>query len=130
MVEYLPSVSIEGRLSFMAKQVQHSANFLQGVPDMLNLRTILYGHAHSHQIGKHIQRTTNDFLQMYTDRFILHCTDWSGEGRSEIAPDCNWEFKYYRLTEMGKKQLVVEESQRKQMAEGVALVMWPVVVEN
>jgi PadR family transcriptional regulator PadR len=31
---------------------------------------------------------------------------------------------------MGRKQLVVEESQWKQMAEGVALVMWPVVVEN
>jgi hypothetical protein len=31
---------------------------------MLILRTLLYGPAHGHQIGKHIQRTTNDFLQM------------------------------------------------------------------
>jgi PadR family transcriptional regulator, regulatory protein PadR len=31
---------------------------------MLILRTLLYGPAHGRQIGKHIQRTTNDFLQM------------------------------------------------------------------
>jgi Transcriptional regulator PadR-like family len=31
---------------------------------MLILRTLFHGPAHGHQIGKHIQRTTNDFLQM------------------------------------------------------------------
>jgi DNA-binding PadR family transcriptional regulator len=31
---------------------------------MLILRTLLYGPAHGHQIGKHIQRITNEFLQM------------------------------------------------------------------
>ena len=31
---------------------------------MLILRTLLYGPAHGHQIGKHIQRTTNEFLRM------------------------------------------------------------------
>src|SRR5580692_12980444 len=43
----------------------------------------------------------------------------------ETAPDRNREFKYYRLTDKGKKQLVVEESQWKQMADAVARVMWP-----
>ena len=47
----------------------------------------------------------------------------------EMAPDRNREFKYYRLTEKGRKQLVVEESQWKQMAEAVARVMWPVIEE-
>jgi len=46
------------------------------------------------------------------------------------APDRNREFKYYRLTETGRKQLVVEESQRKQMAEAVARVMWPAAKES
>src|SRR5271156_402498 len=46
------------------KQAQQRANLLQGTLDMLVLRTLLYGPAHGHQIGKHIQRTTNDFLQM------------------------------------------------------------------
>ena len=47
----------------MEKQKQRTA-VLQGTLDMLILRTLLYGAAHGHQIGKHIQRTTNDFLQM------------------------------------------------------------------
>jgi hypothetical protein len=48
----------------------------------------------------------------------------------ETAPDRNREFKYSRLTEKGKKQLVVEESQWKQMAEAVARVMWPAAGES
>jgi PadR family transcriptional regulator, regulatory protein PadR len=42
-----------------------------------------------------------------------------------MAPDRKREFKYYRLTEKGKKQLVVEQSQWKQMSEAVARVMRP-----
>ena len=46
------------------------------------------------------------------------------------SPGSQSEFKYYRLTEKGRKQLVVEESQWKQMAEAVARVMWPAGEEN
>jgi PadR family transcriptional regulator, regulatory protein PadR len=45
------------------------SNLLQGTLDMLILRTLLYGPAHGHQVGKHIQRTTNDFLQMQHGSF-------------------------------------------------------------
>ena len=51
-------------MSSMAKQAQQRVGLLQGTLDMLILRTLLYGPAHGHQIGKHIQRTTNEFLQM------------------------------------------------------------------
>ena len=37
---------------------------LQGTLDMLILRTLLFGPAHGHQIAKHIQRTTEDVLQV------------------------------------------------------------------
>jgi hypothetical protein len=50
--------------------------------------------------------------------------------RWETAPDRNREFKYYRLTEKGRKQLVVEESQWKLMADAVARVMWPAAEES
>jgi DNA-binding PadR family transcriptional regulator len=40
----------------------------------------------------------------------------------ETAPDRNREFKYYRPTDKGRKQLVVEESQWKQTAEAVARI--------
>src|SRR3984885_14252661 len=101
----------------MAKQTQQRTGLLQGTLDMLILRTLLYGPAHGHEIGKHIQRTTNDFLQMQ-------------HGSLYPALDRNREFKYYRLTDKGKKQLVVEESQWKQMAEAVARVMWPAAEES
>ncbi len=121
-------------MSSMTKQAQQRANLLQGTLDMLILRTLLYGPAHGHQIGKHIQRTTNDFLQMQHGSLYpaLHRLERRGwvASKWETAPDRNREFKYYRLTEKGRKQLVVEESEWKQMADAVARVMWPTAEEN
>jgi transcriptional regulator len=128
-------VLVEGRMSSMGKeQAPPRANLLQGTLDMLVLRTLLYGPAHGHQIGKHIQRTTNDFLQMQHGSLYpaLHRLEQRGwlTSKWEAAPDRNREFKYYRLTETGRKQLVVEESQWRQMAEAVARVMWPTAEES
>jgi transcriptional regulator len=126
---------LEGRLSSMTKQAQQQRTaLLQGTLDMLILRTLLYGPAHGHQIGKHIQRTTNDFLQMQHGSLYpaLHRLEERGwvSAKWETAPDKNREFKYYRLTPKGRKQLLVEESEWKQMAEAVARVLWPAVEEN
>jgi PadR family transcriptional regulator PadR len=116
------------------KETKRNAAVLQGTLDMLVLRTLLHGPAHGHHIGKHIQRTTNDFLQMQHGSLYpaLHRLERKGWVRSkwEVAPDRNREFKYYRLTEKGRKQLVIEESQWKQMSEAVARVMWPIAEES
>ena len=116
-------------MSTIDKNMRHRANVLQGTLDMLILRTLVYGAAHGREIGKHIQRTTNDFLQMQHGSLCpaLHRLEKKGwiVSKWEMAPDRNREFKYYRITEKGRKQLVVEESQWKQMAEAVARVMWP-----
>jgi PadR family transcriptional regulator PadR len=121
-------------MSSMERGKQKRADLLQGTLDMLILRTLLYGPSHGHQIGKHIQRTTNDFLQMQHGSLYpaLHRLERRGwvTSKWEMAPDRNREFKYYRLTDKGRKQLVVEESQWKQMAEAVARVMWPTVEES
>jgi transcriptional regulator len=113
----------------MKQSTSQAANLLQGTLDMLILRTLVYGPAHGHQIGKHIQRTTNDFLQMQHGSLYpaLHRLERRGwvASKWETAPDRNREFKYYRLTAKGKKQLVVEQSRWKQMAEAVAQVMAP-----
>ena len=97
-------------MSSMAKQAQQRVGLLQGTLDMLILRTLLYGPAHGHQIGKHIQRTTNEFLQMQHGSLYpaLHRLEERGwvSAKWETAPDRNREFKYYRLTDKGKKQLV------------------------
>jgi len=121
-------------MSSMENRTGKRADLLQGTLDMLILRTLRYGPAHGHQIGKHIQRTTNDFLQMQHGSLYpaLHRLEKKGwvVSKWETAPDRNREFKYYRLTEKGKKQLVVEESKWKRMAEAVARVMWPAAEES
>ena len=101
---------------------------------MLILRTLLFGPSHGRQIGKQIQRTTNDYLRMQHGSLYpaLHRLEQRGwvSSKWEMAPDRNRELKYYRLTEKGKKQLLIEESQWKQMAEAVARVMWPAAEES
>ena len=113
----------------MAKQVQQRANLLQGTLDMLILRTLLYGPAHGHQIGKHIQRTTNDFLQMQHGSLYpaLHRLEERGwvVSKWETAADRNREFKYYRLTAEGKRRLAAEQSKWRRLATAIAAVMWP-----
>jgi PadR family transcriptional regulator, regulatory protein PadR len=121
-------------MSSITKRAQQRASVLQGKLDMLILRTILYGPGHGHQIGKHIQRTTNDFLQMQHGSFYpalhrLNRREWV-TSKWETAADRNREFKYHRLRDKGRKQLVVEESQWKQMAEAVARVIWPATKEG
>ena len=96
---------------------------------MLILRTLLFGPAHGHQIAKHIQRTTEDVLQVEHGSLYpaLHRMERKGWiiSKWEMAKERNREFKYYRLTRAGRKQLAHEESKWKQLAAAVATVMWP-----
>src|SRR5580658_3597070 len=105
------------------------SELLPGTLDMLILRTLLFGPAHGHQIAKHIQRTTDDVLQVEHGSLYpaLHRMERKGwiAAKWELAKDRNREFKYYRLTPAGKKQLVREESRWKQLAAAVATVMRP-----
>jgi transcriptional regulator len=113
----------------MAKEPSDRIELLQGTLDMLILKTLLFGPAHGHQIAKHIQRTTEDVLQvehgsLYPALHRLERRGWVSS-KWEMAKDRNREFKYYRLTSAGRKQLTVEESRWKQMAGAIARVMWP-----
>jgi PadR family transcriptional regulator PadR len=98
---------------------------LRGTLDLLILRTLLVGPAHGHQIAKHIQRSTEDVLQvehgsLYPALHRLEQKGWlsskweSGDGKRE--------FKYYRLSAAGRKQLAVEESKWKQLVGAIARV--------
>jgi PadR family transcriptional regulator PadR len=103
---------------------------LQGTLDMLILRTLLFGPAHGHQIAKHIQRTTDEVLQvehgsLYPALHRLERKGWVAAKWEAAAKDSKREFKYYRLTPAGKKQLTAEESKWKQLAGAIARVMWP-----
>jgi len=98
---------------------------LRGTLDMLILRTSLLGPAHGHQIAKHIQRSTDDVLQvehgsLYPALHRMERKGWlaskweSAEGKREL--------KYYRLTAQGKRQLGVEEGKWEQVVRAIARV--------
>jgi PadR family transcriptional regulator PadR len=114
----------------MPKESPERIELLQGTLDMLILRTLLFGPAHGHQIAKHIQRTTDDLLQiehgsLYPALHRLERKGWLAAKWEPAAKDQKREFKYYRLTPTGRRQLAAEESKRKQMAGAIARVMWP-----
>jgi transcriptional regulator len=110
----------------MAKQAQQRMGVLQGTLDMLILRTLLYGPAHGHQIGKHIQRTTNDFLQMQHGSLYpaLHRLEERGWLQAEWKEsETGREAKFYSLTKKGRKQFEAEVQNWERMAGAVALIL-------
>jgi len=105
-------------------------DLLQGTLDMLILRTLLFGPAHGHQIAKHIQRTTDDVLQvehgsLYPALHRLERKHWIASKWETAGKDQKREFKYYRLTAAGRKRLLAEESKWKQLTNAIARIMWP-----
>ncbi len=103
---------------------------LQGTLDMLILRTLLFGPAHGHQIARDIQRTTEDLLlvehgSLYPSLHRLERKGWIAAKWEPAAKNLKREFKYYRLTAAGRRQLVAEESNWKQLTGAIATIMWP-----
>ena len=114
----------------MAKEPSDRIELLQGTLDMLILRTLLFGPAHGHQIAKHIRRTTEDLLQvehgsLYPALHRLERKGWIAAKWERAAKELKREFKYYRLTAAGRRQLTAEESKWKQMTGAIARIMWP-----
>jgi PadR family transcriptional regulator, regulatory protein PadR len=108
---------------------ERRTDLLQGTLDMLILRTLQWGQAHGHEIAKHIQRMSDEVLQVEHGSLYpaLHRLERKGWviAKWETAKDRNREFKYYRLTAAGKKQLAAEESKWKQLSDAIGRVMWP-----
>src|SRR5437870_13536647 len=101
---------------------------LQGTLDLLILRTLLSGPSHGHAIAKHIQRTTEDVLQVETGSLYpaLHRL----EAKGWIA--ASWELsdkgkraRYYRLTTLGRKQLAAEQSKWEAFSRAMGLILNP-----
>ena len=110
----------------MGKREEPNAEMLKGTLDMMILRTLVTGDAHGHTIAKVIERTSEDVLEveqgsLYPALHRLEDRGWvtSSWGVSEN----NRKAKFYRLTTVGKKQLVHETNRWRQMARAIALVM-------
>jgi transcriptional regulator len=90
------------------------------------LRSLAIGEAHGHAISKHIQRTSEDLLQVETGSLYpaLHRLEKQGliASRWETS-DKGKRAKYYHLTPSGRKRLAAERSKWEQMATAIARVL-------
>jgi PadR family transcriptional regulator, regulatory protein PadR len=102
---------------------------LQGTLDLLILRTVARSPAHGYAIAKHIQKASEELLQVETGSLYpaLHRL----EARGWIA--ASWELsdkgkraRYYRLTALGRRQLGAEQSKWKAFSRAVGLILDPV----
>src|SRR5499427_6007826 len=113
----------------MSNRTPARIEFLQGTLDVLILRTLLPGPQHGHAIAKHIQRTSEDLLQVETGSLYpaLHRL----EARGWVA--ASWELsdkgkraRFYRLTPRGRRQLDSERSKWDSFTRAMALILSPV----
>src|SRR5689334_20292808 len=101
---------------------------LQGTLDVLILRTLMARPMHGHAIAKHIQRTSEDLLQVETGS--LYPALYRLEAKGWIA--ASWELsdkgkraRYYRITPKGRKQLAAEQSKWDAFARAMGLLLKP-----
>ena len=113
----------------MGKRDQPSQQMMLGTMDMLILRTLITGPAHGHTIAHAIERTSEDVLQveqgsLYPALHRLEERGWLSSywGISEN----NRKAKYYKLTALGRRQLVAETGRWHQLVKAIGRVLDPV----
>jgi PadR family transcriptional regulator len=106
---------------------------LRGTLELLILKTVRQGPAHGHAIAKHIQRTSEDVLQVETGS--LYPALYRLEAKGLIA--ASWELsekgkraRYYRITAKGRTQLVAEQSKWDAFARAMGRVLKPIAEEG
>jgi transcriptional regulator len=96
-------------------------NLIQGRLDLLILRTLLHGPIHGHGIARHIQRTSDDVLQVEHGSLYpaLHRLEKAGciASRWEQT-DRGREMRFYRLT--------VDEAEWRRLTRAMARMLRPI----
>ena len=112
----------------MSTQDQDRIALLQGTLDLLILRTLLFGPQHGQGIARAIQQSSEDVLlvdhgSLYPALQRLEKQDWivAEWGTS----DNNRKARFYKLTALGRKQLVRETSQWRKLVAAMGRVLGP-----
>ena len=117
----------------MGRDPVSRVELLQGTLDLLILRTLLAGPIHGHAIAKHIQRTSQELLQVETGSLYpaLHRLEAKG------WVDASWELsekgkraRFYCLTRLGRKQLAAERSKWEALSRAIGLILNPAPEEG
>src|SRR5215813_1964614 len=101
-------------------------SLLQGTLDMLILRTLILGPQHGHGIARAIEMGSRDTLLV--DHGSLYPALQRLEGRKWIrakwgTSDNNRRARFYEITALGKKQLGVETTRWRRLAEAMQHIL-------
>lgn len=112
----------------MSRTPDARVELLRGTLELMILRTLLPGPSHGHAIARHIQRTTDDLLQVETGS--LYPALYRLEAGGAVA--ASWEksekgkrARYYRITAKGRKQLAAEHSKWDAFVRAMASLLEP-----
>ena len=112
----------------MSRTGRPRVELMRGTLDLMILRTLLPGPSHGHAIAKHIQRTSEDLLQVETGS--LYPALYRLEARGWVA--ASWDrsdkgkrARYYRITPSGRKQLASEQSKWNAFVRAMGFLLKP-----
>jgi transcriptional regulator len=112
----------------MPSKPPNRLELLQGTLEMMILRTLLLGPTNGYQIAKTIERMSDEVLHVDHSSLYpaLHRLEKKGWLSSKWDnADNNRRSKSYRLTAVGRKQLLSETSKWEKLSSAVTRVMRP-----
>ena len=110
----------------MVRAVRGNGELVQGTLDMLILKTLKKGSLHGYGIAKSIQQVSDEVLRVEEGSLYpaLHRLELDGLIESQWGQSStNRRAKFYKLTPLGRKQLVREADNWKRLANAIARVM-------
>ena len=110
----------------MPTQQQERLRLLQGTLDLLILRTLIFGPQHGQGIARAIQQTSAD--ELLVEHGALYPALQRLESRGWIAAEWgvstnNRKARFYKLTKLGRKQLVRETAKGERLAAALGRIL-------